>query len=166
MENNFDNRATIQKLQDLTKNIRFCMFSTLKGVKMESKPMTTLDVDQSGNVWFFTDRNNSITEKEAERNAVLLNYSDLQNSTYVSISGTVIEVVDEERKTELWSPLFKAWFPNGKDDPNLMLIKVITEEASYWEGSSSKIVNLFSMIKGAITGEEPEIGSSGKLDLD
>lgn len=166
MENNFDNQAAIQKLRDLTKDIRFCMFNTIKEHKIESKPMTTLDVDQSGNVWFFTDRNNDITENKTERNAVLLNYADLQNSTYISISGTVSEVIDAERKEELWNPLFKAWFPNGKEDPNLMMIKVITEEASYWDGNSSKIVTLFSMVKAAITGEQPETGTHGKLDLD
>jgi hypothetical protein len=59
----------------------------------------------------------------------------------------------------------KAWFPEGKDDPNLVVLKVTTDEAAYWDSTSSKMVVFFSMIKAVLTGTTPEGGDHGKLNL-
>ena len=59
----------------------------------------------------------------------------------------------------------KAWFQEGKDDPNLSLIKVTPENAYYWEPKHNKMVTLFKMASSAVTGEQMDIGNQGKLEV-
>ena len=165
MGNDLKHTEAIEKLKSLGKEIRFCMYTTYENGRIESRPMTTLDIDDSGNVWFFTSRSTNIGEQTDEGEGVSLIYTDPKANSYLSVSGKASIVNDEKRKEELWNPFTKAWFPEGKDDPNLLLLKVTTDEAAYWDSSASKMVVFFSMIKAAVTGTTPDGGEHGKLDL-
>jgi len=165
MEKDLESKEAIQKLKSLVEDIRFCMYTTCENGKIESRPMTTLDVDSEGNAWFFTSRQTEIGSETENGESVTLIYSHPGDNTYLSVSGTASIVHDDAKKEELWSPLSKAWFPEGKDDPNLVVLKVTTEEAAYWDSPSSKMVVFFSMVKAAVTGHQSDPGDHGKLDL-
>ena len=165
MEKDLESKDAIKKLKSLVEDFRFCMYTTCENGKIESRPMTTLDVDSEGNAWFFTSRQTEIGSETENGESVTLIYSHPGDNTYLSVSGTASIVHDEAKKEELWSPLSKAWFPEGKDDPNLVVLKVTTEEAAYWDSPSSKMVVFFSMVKAAVTGHQSDPGDHGKLDL-
>ena len=165
MEKDLQHTEAIKKLKSLGEDIRYCMYTTYKDGKIESRPMTTLDIDNEGNVWFFTSRQTELGSDTDWNETVSLIYSDPKNNSYVSVSGNASIVEDEAKKEELWSFMSKAWFPGGKDDPNLVMLKVTTEEAAYWDSTSSKMVVFVSMIKAAVTGTTPDGGDHGKLNL-
>ncbi|KAA0989618.1 pyridoxamine 5'-phosphate oxidase family protein [Dyadobacter aurulentus] len=163
MEKDFEDQEAIKKLKSLAEDIRFCMYTTYKNNRIDSRPMTTQEIDNEGNVWFFASRNSEPASNNGE--SVTLIYSEPKNNTYLSISGNAGQVHDEAKKEELFNVMSKAWFPEGKDDPDLVLIRVVTEEAAYWDATSSKMVVFFSMLKAALTGTTPEGGDHGKLNL-
>jgi general stress protein 26 len=165
MEKDLQDNDAIKKLKSLAEDIRFCMYTTYTNERIESRPMTTLEIDEDGNVWFFTNRNTEIGDNANPGEPVTLIYSDPKNNTYISVSGNADIVESETKKEELWNPMSKAWFPEGKDDPNLVVLKVTTEEAAYWDATSSKMVVFFSMVKAVLTGTTPEGGDHGKLNL-
>ncbi|MCF2488279.1 pyridoxamine 5'-phosphate oxidase family protein [Dyadobacter sp. CY347] len=165
MEKDLQNTEAIKKLKSLAEDIRFCMYTTYANEKIESRPMTTQQIDEDGNVWFFTSRNTDIGDGSHPGEPVTLIYSEPKNNTYISVSGKAEIVEDEAKKEELWNPMSKAWFPAGKEDPNLVLLKVTTGEAAYWDATSSKMVVFFSMVKAVLTGTTPDGGDHGKLDL-
>lgn len=165
MEKDFQDKDAIKKLKSLAEDIRFCMYTTYTNGKIESRPMTTLEIDEEGNAWFFTNRNTEIGDSSNQGEQVTLIYSDPKNNSYISVAGTAAIVESETKKEELWNPMSKAWFPEGKDDPNLVVLKITTEEAAYWDSSSSKMVVFFSMVKAVLTGTTPEGGDHGKLNL-
>lgn len=165
MEKDLRDREAITKLKSMVDDIRFCMYTTYTNGRIESRPMTTLEIDEEGNVWFFTNRNTEIGESSNQGEPVTLIYSEPKNNTYISVSGNAEIVESEAKKDELWNPMSKAWFPEGKEDPNLVVLKVTTEEAAYWDATSSKMVVFFSMVKAVLTGTTPDGGDHGKLDL-
>ncbi|MEJ7685210.1 MAG: pyridoxamine 5'-phosphate oxidase family protein [Segetibacter sp.] len=65
----------------------------------------------------------------------------------------------------MWSPVVKTWFPKGLEDPALALLKVDTNEASYWDGSSSKFVVFYNIVKAIAKGEKPDDAEFGKLNV-
>lgn len=165
MEKDLQDIDAIKKLKSLGEDIRFCMYTTIKDGKIDSRPMTTLDIDDNGNVWFFTNKHTELGEETNQDEAVSLIYSDPKNNSYISVSGNASVVNDDKKKEELWNPMSKAWFPEGKEDPNLVVLKVTTNEAAYWDSSSSKMVVFFSMLKAVVTGTTPDGGDHGKLNL-
>ena len=81
----------------------------------------------------------------------------------MSISGIATAVADQEKMKQLFSPLTKAWFPRGLEDPTLILIKVTIHQAEYWDGTSNKLVQAFKVGKALVTGERYESGEHEKL---
>ena len=67
---------------------------------------------------------------------------------------------------ELWSPAFKAWFPDGLEDPELALLRVEVETAEYWESPSSAVVKMVGFVKAVATGQQYQAGENKTLDLE
>lgn len=156
---------SIEKLKTLLEGIDFCMLTTINGGQLRSRPMSTQEMDESGNLWFFTsDRTHKIDEIEAD-NRVNAAYSKIDDNLYVSVSGRALIVKDRLKMEELWNPILKAWFPEGLDDPTLCLLKVSIEEAEYWDSPNSKIVQLYGFVKAVVTGEPAKGGEHGKVNL-
>lgn len=127
--------------------------------------MSTQQTDFDGDLWFFTSEDTHKIEEIEKDNRVAAAYSDPGKNTFVSISGRAAISKDRAKMEELWSPVLKAWFPDGLDDPKLCLLKVVAEQAEYWEGSSSTLVQLFGMVKAIATGQEADYGENKKLKL-
>ncbi|MET4080422.1 general stress protein 26 [Pedobacter sp. UYP30] len=160
------NEKNIKKLKEMVEAVRICMFNTVnaKG-EMGSRPMATAKIEDDGGIWFFTNEYSPKSKEISKENNVLLAYSDPSNNTYVTVRGKAAFIDDREKKKELWSPFVKAWFPDGVDDPNLILLKVDADEVEYWDSSASKLVVLFSTLKAIVTGDQPDVGEHDKIKI-
>ena len=158
-------QESIKKLKDLLESIDFAMLTTIAGGKFRSRPMSTQKFEFDGDLWFFTsDQTHKVEEIEAD-NRVLVAYSKPEDNTYVSVFGRAEITKDRAKIEELWSPIHKAWFPEGLDDPTLALLKVSVEEAEYWDAPSSKLVQIAGFVKALVTGQEADYGEHGKINL-
>ena len=165
-EKKFENGEAVQKFKQLVKDVNVCMFTTMNdNFEIFSRPMVTAEVDDQGNAWFFTNEFSEKVHEISRDNSVNLIYSNPKTNTYVNVKGTCTVVVDRSRINELWTPMLKAWFPQGPDDSKLCLLKVITENAYYWDHSSSNMSVFFSMLKAIAKKEKIESGEIGKLNL-
>jgi general stress protein 26 len=163
MSNNRE--QSIAKLKELMEGIDFCMLTTIDNGLLRSRPMSTQQAEFDGDLWFFTSDNTHKVEEIEKDDRVCVGYAKPGDSTYVSVSGRAEIVKDRAKIEELWSPILKAWFPEGLDDPHLCLLKVSAEQAEYWESPSGKVVQLFGLVKALATGESAEWGDNEKLDL-
>lgn len=156
----------IAKLRELVKDVQFAMMTTVTpDGALHSRPMATLQVDDEGQLWFFTADDSGKSEDIAAEHAVNLSYAEPKNQRYISISGNASLEHDREKARELWKPIYKAYFPQGLDDPHLALLCVRVESAEYWDSPSSKAVQLFEMTRAALTGTAPRLGDHAKLDI-
>jgi general stress protein 26 len=170
MEDNKTREEGINKLKDLIGDVKVAMLTTIDRGVLRSRPMQTQDFDFDGDLWFFTSTNTHKTEEIEKDRRVNVSYAAPESNTYVSVSGTARIVTDRQKIAELWSPIHKAWFPEGPDDPNLCLLKVEAEQAEYWDSSSSTIVQVAGFVKALVTGkaaghDDGDIASHGKVNL-
>ena len=155
----------IEKLRSLIDDIDFCMLTTMDEGHLRSRPMSTQKFEFDGDLWFFTsDQTHKIEEIERD-NRVNVSYSNPAVDRYVSVSGGAEIVKDRAKIEELWSPILKAWFPKGLDDPTLCLLKVAVEQAEYWESPSGTLVQMAGFVKALITGKEAEWGDNEKIEV-
>jgi len=144
------------------------MFTTVdEHGQLISRPMMNQQVDQSGFLWFFTSDESKVSHNIAVQPGVNVSYADHDENLYVSVTGHAEQIKDHDKIRELWNPLISAWFPQGIDDPHLILIKVTIESAEYWDLDPGKALQLFKLAKAAITGKPPEEEPSehGKINL-
>lgn len=159
-----DNKQ-LEKLRDMIEDIRIAMMTTVDGQgNLVSRPMAALQVDENGTVWFFTKRSSpKVDQIDNNENRVNLSFADVSDATYVSVSGTAQELDDRAKVNELWNPQAKAWFPDGKEDPDLILLKVHIDMAEYWNASDSTMVRIIQQAASVITGNPPKMGENVKV---
>lgn len=156
---------SLEKVRDMIEDIRIAMMTTVdENNNLVSRPMAALQVDEDGNIWFFTQRSSpKVDQIEQHDRQVNLSFADVGDADYVSASGTAKEVDDKAKIDELWNPQAKAWFPKGKDDPELTLLKVHIDMAEYWSANDSKMVRFFQQATAVITGNPPKMGENEKV---
>lgn len=162
-------KSDTQKLWSLIKDIRFGMFTHrhANGL-LHSHPLTTQNksLDEGSRLYFFVARSGEIARQIQRDASVNIAYASPSDDSYVSVSGDVAIVEDAAKKEALWSPMAKAWFPEGPADPNLALLEVQISHAEYWDVSESKMVQLFKMAKAALTGEQAhDLGEHKELRI-
>ncbi|ADW68614.1 pyridoxamine 5'-phosphate oxidase family protein [Granulicella tundricola] len=154
----------VKKIGELIKDVRICMMVTAgSDGSFDSRPMATQATEFDGTVYFLTRGDSGKVGEIQQDQHVGLIYSDPSNHNYVTAKGKASVSHDKAKIHELWNPMFKAWFPEGEDDPEVTVIKVTVSEAQYWEASSSKLVFGIKYLAAAVTGGKVDVGETGKL---
>ncbi|MBC8100044.1 MAG: pyridoxamine 5'-phosphate oxidase family protein [Armatimonadetes bacterium] len=158
-------REKIEKLRELIKGIDIAMLTTIdENGNLRSRPMGTQEVEFDGDLWFLTSVD-TVKVSEIEReNRVNVSYGGGKDR-YVSVSGTAVVLNDRAKIKELWSPIYKAYFPEGLDDPNLRLLKIEVQQAEYWHTPGGIVATIIAFAQ-AMAGKETEMGENEKLQLD
>lgn len=156
----------LKKLQKIVNEVKVTMMCTIgEEQRITSRPMSTAKIDDDGVIWFFTNETSSKAEQIEQQYDLCLCYSKPSDNTYATVHGKAIILEDREKVEQLWNPLLKAWFPKGKDDPDLALIRVDPYHAEYWDASSNRMVTFLKIAAASITGGTYGSGEYGELDL-
>ncbi|RYG00445.1 MAG: general stress protein [Chitinophagaceae bacterium] len=163
---NLFNEDGVKKLQDIAKDADICLFATdLSSLPISARPMSTQKVDENGTIWFLSSRSSSQNSDIRNDSRVQLFYSHKGSAEYLSVYGEAEIIQDKTLAEELWTPIAKAWFTEGVDDPELTIIKVEPSDAYYWDTKNNKAVSLLKIIAGAVTGKTMDDGVKGKITV-
>ena len=133
----------VARLNELTAGIDYAMLTTVRADgTLHSCPMATQPADSEGAIWFFSGNHSEKVEAIKTDARVNLAYSDAVGQRYVSVTGNCELVRDHAKAKALWKPAYKAWFAEGLDDPNLILLRVAVAEAEYWDATQGHMVPL------------------------
>ncbi len=159
-------KEAIKKMKEMVKSIDTCMFCTdVDKVPFPSRPMSTQEVDDDGNFWFFSSKSSHKNQEINADSKVQLIFANAGKTEYLSVYGKAAALYDRAKVDELWNPFIKTWFQEGKDDPDLTLIKVTPEDSYYWDTKDGRIVTLLKIAAGAITGKEMDGSIEGKMNV-
>jgi general stress protein 26 len=156
--------SAVQKIKDLAEDIKTCMFCTYKGDKLQSRPMSAQKVDDDGVLWFLSDNSSEKNEEILKNSTVELFFSE-PHDQFLTLHGQATILYDREIIKELFTPIVKVWMPEGVEDPNLSVIKVIPNEGYYWNNKNGKVVAVAKMATAFITGKTMDDGIEGNLNL-
>lgn len=152
------------KVADLVSDIKFAMLTTVDADgELVSRPMAHQDVEADGDLWFFSSRDSRKVEHVKANPHVAVTLAS--SSTWVSINGSAEVVDDDQKAKDLWSTDMEAWFPQGPEDPSIVLIKVTGETAEYWDGPGGRVSSVLSLVKSKLTGKRYSGGDNDKVDL-
>jgi general stress protein 26 len=136
--------------------------------RMRARPMSLASADAEGDLWFSTGvHSGKASEVLGDPDvAVVMQRSD----QFVSVTGTAEVVVDREKARALWSEAWRAWFPDGPEDRELVLIHVHSKEAEFWDISGLRgFIYLFDAVRHVVQGErmgdEPDGGHHDRLSF-
>lgn len=147
----------VARVKELVEDIDFTMLTTQDATgNLVSRPMSTRQMDDAGNIWFFTlEDTKKVEEAEADHH-VGLSYLDPKGHRYVSVAGRARTVDDRAKMEELYSPSLDIWFPDGLDTPGITLLKVSPVECEFWEPRHGTLVAAAGMLKALVTRDTPD----------
>ena len=153
---NLSQKEAIETLKKLSESARICMFCTdLDTIPNASRPMSLKETDEEGNLWFLSSEQSHKNFEIKEDNRVQLYFMNNGDSEYLSILGKAFIYKDKSTIEDKWTPMANAWF-DGKEDPNVSVIRVTPEETYYWEPTVGKFVSMLHFATAAITGQKSD----------
>ena len=164
---NLINKEAIEKLKSLVDDIIICLFCT--DLKTDDgstcSPMSAIKVCDQGNIWFFSEKDSDKNKVIASDKNVQLFFSHPEKGSYLVVNGEAQIILDKTKVVELWTPVAKIWFKEGKDDPNISIIKVTPTTAYYWDTDGNRMINFIKMVASVVTGKNFVDGEEGSITL-
>ena len=164
---NLDHKEGIDKLKSLVEDISICLFCTDLNTDdgSTSRPMSAIKVCDQGNIWFFSEKDSDKNKAIANDKNVQLFFSHPAKGSYLVVNGEAEIILDKSKIEELWTPVAKIWFKEGKDDPNISIIKVIPTTAYYWDTNGNRMINFIKMVASVVTGTNLLNGEEGAITV-
>jgi general stress protein 26 len=127
-------RDAIPEIAALLKDIDLCQMATRgEGGELHARPMSNNgQVEFDGVSWFFAPGDGRLADELRADPSAVTAYRAGEGYTFVSISGRVTIDEDVERKKEHWLAELERWFPNGPEDPNVLLLRLEADHAEWW----------------------------------
>ena len=154
---------TKKHLAELLQSFDTAMLITRHGDDEHARPMAVARVDGTRTVWFVTSIDSPKADEIRSNARVAVTFQG--KTRYAALSGRAQLVRDRATIDELWKDTWKVWFPNGKDDPALALVRVDVEDAEFWDNAGAKGVRYaFEAAKALVTGTTPStsVGQHGR----
>jgi general stress protein 26 len=132
---------------------------------LQSRAMATQRRAGGADLWFVAlEGSQKLADIEADPHVNLAYYKD-RTREWISVSGIAHLTRDRGKIRELYASDWKVWFPDEGDprhgtaeDPRMVLIGIDIHAAVFLEVNKPQPVVLFEVIKGWVTGSQPDIG--------
>ena len=156
-ENTMDRSEATARLKELVEDIDFAMLTTQDaGGNLVSRPMSTREMDENGDIWFFLSEDSKKAGEAQADSDVALAYADAKGMRFVSVAGRASVVHDRAKMEELYTPSLDIWFEQGLDTPGVALLRVTPVECEFWEPKHGKLVTAVAMLKSLVTRDTPD----------
>lgn len=110
-----------------------------------ARPMTAqIDGDEDkGPIYFFGGKDSSLYQK-LDNTSVKAEFTLVPkgHDLFAAVEGELSVSHDNAVLERLWNPFVAAWYPGGKDDPNLVLLKMELSDAKVWLNSNSLVAGI------------------------
>lgn len=155
----------LRVIGEIIENAAICMLTTHNHAGgLCSRPMYTQEADANGNLWFFTSSNSHLVSEIRHNHHVQLTFS-AGKEKFVSASGLAYEVFDRAHMSEIWTPMMKAWFPQGLETADLVLLRIELQDVEYWDTPSSPVTKVAGFFKSMVGDKPMTAGHHEKINL-
>lgn len=157
-----------ERFEDLLAGFDHAMLiSTAGDGSLHARPMAIAAQEETGKLYFATSRQSAKTDEVARQPRVSITMQG--DGLYLAVAGTARIVADPGRIRELWQAGWKLWFPDGPDDPKLVLLEVEPERAEYWDRTGVRRLEfLWEAGKAMVTGralDDETLSGHGKVSF-
>lgn len=132
------------------------------GDELRTVPMAVVHIEPSGRTWFITARDSGKAHDLETDPRVQLIFSD-DSANFLTMTGRGSLCAERAKIDEMWKEPFKLWFPEGREDPNIVLIAVEPVRAEFWDNSGfRKLQYLWEAARAYVSGDQLQVKEGGQ----
>lgn len=154
-------------MYDLLKDFDTAMLVTRSSEDhMHARPMAVAELRAGGDAYFVTSIDSPKVDEIKRNPNVTLTFQS--SNQFASVCGRIGVVRDPALIDRLWKEAWKVWFPKGKSDPSISLLKFDAQHGEYWDNAGAQgLKYAFEAAKAYVKGETPTTDQKqhAKVDL-
>jgi general stress protein 26 len=123
---------------------------------LHARPMAVAELRADADAYFVTSIDSpKIAEIEADADVLLTFQSERQ---FAAVYGRVNVIQDRQLIERLWQDAWKVWFPHGKDDTTIALLRFDAERGEFWDSAGTRGVQYaFEAARAYLRGDKPQV---------
>lgn len=132
-----------------------------------AQPMTAFREEETGTIWFFT-RDDTDLARDAGiggGQSAMFHYGSKDQKVWACIHGELsVHGPDRNLIDRYWNPVLAAWYPDGKEDRHLTILRFDADDGRVWV-SGGLVKFAFEIVKANITKTVPDAGGVADVNL-
>ncbi|MFC5461858.1 pyridoxamine 5'-phosphate oxidase family protein [Massilia niabensis] len=155
----------LERIRKMAEEAKTCFFCTEGGTGADGgvRPMSLLQADEAGNLWFMSAKDSHKNAELAANPHVKLFFQESTHAGFMELDATAVVSQDKAKIKELWDFMLKTWFTGGEDDPRITVIQVIPKGGYYWDNKHGQAIAGAKMLVGAAIGKTLDDSIEGRL---
>jgi general stress protein 26 len=121
------------------------------------QPMAPQVDADAGVIYFYSD-NTSDLGKAVLKGGAIVHMCHMESDYQACVKGSLTATNDRAIIDRFWNPIVDAWYPGGKDDPKMLLLRFDPIDAAIWASDKNPLTFAYEIAKANITDEEPDLG--------
>ncbi|TPW03669.1 MAG: hypothetical protein FD125_1503 [bacterium] len=132
-----------------------------------AQPMTAFREEETGVLWFFTRDDTELAGDAALPDQwAKFTYSSKNQEVWACIHGTLsVAPHNPALIDKMWNPVLAAWYPEGKDDPHLTLLRFDADDGRIWVSKKGPVRFMLEVAKANLTKRLPDAGGVADVNL-
>jgi general stress protein 26 len=160
-----DNAEMEQRLWKEIDKGRYGMLGVVGSPTQHFQPMTAFAEPETGEIWFFTRKDTDLARSVTDGADAMFVVQSKDQELQACIGGRLEQRQDRDRIEKYWNAVVAAWYPNGKDDPQLTMLRLDARDAQVWLSEAGPVKFAWEIAKANATHTQPDIGGRANLDL-
>ena len=128
------------------------------------QPMAPQVDEDAGIIYFYSD-NTSELGKAVLKSSGVVHICHIDDDYQACVRGALHPHHDKATIDKFWGPMVEAWYPGGKDDPKMLMLKFVPNDAEIWASDKSMLGVLFEVAKANMKDETPDLGKTKQVQL-
>ncbi len=158
----FDENPQRQLLEEI-KGARCVMLgSPVPDAHMQ--PMAPQVDVEAGVIYFYSDNTSELGSTILARPASV-HLCHIEQDYQACVKGMLTPHNEPAIIDKFWNPVVEAWYPGGKTDPKMLMLKFEPHDAAVWASDKSSIGFMFEIAKANVTGKTPDVGKTKEFGL-
>jgi general stress protein 26 len=124
-----------QHLQRLLESFDTAFLVTQGELGPHARPLTVAAVEGPTVVWFITSVDSPKVQEIRRDPEAMVTFQS--TGKFVVLRGKAEVVLDRARVDQYWTETQRVWFPLGREDPSLVLLRVKVDDAELWDQSGA-----------------------------
>lgn len=128
------------------------------------QPMAPQIDPDDGVIFFYSDKTSDLGQAILEQPATVM-MAHIDTDYQACVRGTLYPHHDMETIEKFWGPVASSWYPGGKTDPKMMMLRFVPHDAAIWASDKSFIGFAYETAKANLTDNLPDVGDMKNVSM-